>query len=294
MDVKKGFVLGAGIMGSGIAQLMAQNGIEATLMDINEDIVKKSLDRIQKGLQGRVAKGKMTAEEVEGILSRIKPSTNLDDAAGSDFVIEAVIEDVKLKQKVFAKLDEVTRDDVILATNTTACSISEIASAVKNPGRVIGMHFFNPAVVMKLVEIMPGLGTSPETAAKTRDFAEYLGKVPVVTEREGIAGIASRVLAALLNEAVWVLYEGIGSVSDIDTAMKMGANQPMGPLALIDLIGIDVHLAKTRTLYDKFGDARYRPCYLLEKMVLAGYLGRKSGKGFYDYSVDPPKPMVLK
>ena len=294
MEIKKGFVLGAGIMGSGIAQLMAQNGIEATLVDVNEDIVKKSLSKVQKGLQGRVDKGKMTAEEVEGILSRIKPSVLLEDAADSDFVIEAVIEDVKLKQKVFARLDEITKPEAILATNTTACSISEIASAVKDPGRVVGMHFFNPAVVMKLVEIMSGLATHPEIVEKTREFAEFLGKVPVVTEKEGIAGIASRVLAALLNEAVWVLYEGIGSVGDIDTAMKMGANQPMGPLALIDLIGIDTHLAKTRTLYEKFGDARYRPCYLLEKMVLAGYLGRKSGKGFYDYSVDPPKPMVLK
>ncbi len=294
MEIKKGFVLGAGIMGSGIAQLMAQKGIEATLVDVNEDIVKKSLGRIKKGLDGRVAKGKMTEEEVAGILSRIKPSTSMDDAAGSDFVIEAVIEDVKLKQKVFARLDEVTRDDVILATNTTACSISEIASAVKDPGRVVGMHFFNPAVVMKLVEIMPGLASKPEIVTRTREFAEFLGKIPVVTEKEGIAGIASRVLAALLNEAVWVLYEGIGSVADIDTALKMGANQPMGPLALIDLIGIDTHLSKTRTLYEKLGDARYRPCYLLEKMVLAGYLGRKSGKGFYDYTVDPPQPMVLK
>lgn len=294
MEIKKGFVLGAGIMGSGIAQLMAQKGLEATLVDVNEDIVKKSLARIEKGLQRRVDKGKMTEEEVKGILSRIKPSVSLDDAAGSDFIIEAVIEDVKLKQKVFAKLDEVSRDDVILATNTTACSISEVASAVKDPGRVVGMHFFNPAVVMKLVEIMPGLATRPEVVTQTREFAEFLGKTPVVTEKEGIAGIASRVLAALLNEAVWVLYEGIGSVADIDTAMKMGANQPMGPLALIDLIGIDTHLSKTRTLYEKFGDARYRPCYLLEKMVLAGYLGRKSGKGFYDYTVDPPQPMVLK
>jgi 3-hydroxybutyryl-CoA dehydrogenase len=294
MEIKKGFVLGAGIMGAGIAQLMAQNGIEAVLVDVNEDIVKKSVGRIQKGLQGRVEKGKMTAEEVADIMSRIKPSVSLEDAADCDFIIEAVIEDVKLKQQVFAKLDVITKPEAILATNTTACSISEIASAVKDPSRVVGMHFFNPAVVMKLVEIMPGLATRAEIVAKTRDFAEFLGKVPVVTEKEGIAGIASRVLAALLNEAVWVLYEGIGSVADIDTAMKMGANQPMGPLALIDLIGIDTHLAKTRTLYEKFGDARYRPCYLLEKMVLAGYLGRKSGKGFYDYSVDPPAPMVLK
>ncbi|NLC11571.1 MAG: 3-hydroxybutyryl-CoA dehydrogenase [Firmicutes bacterium] len=292
--MKKGFVLGAGTMGRGIAQLMAQKGIEAVLVDVKDEILQSSMSVVEKGLQKRVAKGKMTEDEVKDILSRIKPTTDMKAVADCDFVIEAVIEDVKLKQKVFAELEELTKDDVILATNTTACSISEIASATKTPERVIGMHFFNPPVVMKLVEIMPGLRTSPEVVANTREFAEFLGKEPVVTEKEGIAGIASRVLAALLNEAVWVLQEGIGSVADIDKAMKMGANQPMGPLALIDLIGIDVHLAKTRTLYEKLGDARYRPCYLLEKMVLAGYLGRKSGKGFYDYSQDPPAPMVLK
>lgn len=294
MQVKKGFVLGAGTMGSGIAQLMAQQGMEAVLVDIKDDILQRSLAGIKKGLQRRIDKGRMTVEQVEGILSRIKTTTDMKAVADCDFVIEAIIEDVKLKQKMFVELDKLAKKDVILATNTTACSISEIASATKSPDRVVGMHFFNPAVVMKLVEIMPGLRTSPDIVAKTKEFAEFLGKEPVVTEKEGIAGIASRVLAALLNEAVWVLYEGIGSVADIDKAMKMGANQPMGPLALIDLIGIDVHLAKTQTLYEKLGDARYRPCYLLEKMVLAGYLGRKSGKGFYDYTQDPAVPMILK
>lgn len=294
MEVKKCFILGAGIMGTGIAQLMAQKGIEAILVDLDEAIVKRSLANIEKGLQKRVEKGKMSEEEVKDILGLIKISTKMEDAADADFIIEAIVENVEVKQKVFGKLEEIAREDVILATNTTACSISEIASAVSNPSRVVGMHFFNPAVVMKLVEIMPGVSTDAEVVNQTRELAEFLGKEPVVTAKEGIAGIASRVLAALLNEAVWVLDEGIGTVSDIDKAMQMGANQPMGPLTLIDLIGIDTHLAKTRTLYEKFGDPRYRPCYLLEKMVNAGYLGRKTKKGFYDYEQDPPVPMQLK
>ncbi len=294
MEVKKCFILGAGIMGTGIAQLMAQKGIEAILVDLDEAIVKRSLTNIEKGLQKRVEKGKMSEEEVKNILELIKISTKMEDAADADFIIEAIVENVEVKQKVFGKLEEIAREDVILATNTTACSISEIASAVSNPSRVVGMHFFNPAVVMKLVEIMPAVATDAAVVDKTRKLAEFLGKEPVVTAKEGIAGIASRVLAALLNEAVWVLDEGIGSVSDIDKAMQMGANQPMGPLTLIDLIGIDTHLAKTKTLYEKFGDPRYRPCYLLEKMVNAGYLGRKTKKGFYDYEQDPPVPMQLK
>ena len=294
MDIRKSFVLGAGIMGSGIAQLMAQKGIEVILVDVDENIGKRSLDNIKKGLQKRVDKGKMNEEDVKNILDRIKVSTDMNEAENADFIIEAIVENVEAKQKVFSLLDKIAGEKIILATNTTACSISEIASAVSNPGRVIGMHFFNPAVVMKLVEIVPGLSTDIEIVNKTRELAEFLGKEPIVTAKEGVAGIASRVLAALLNEAVWVLDEGIGTVSDIDKAMKMGANQPMGPFELIDLIGIDTHLAKTRTLYAKFGDPRYRPCYLLEKMVHAGFLGRKTKKGFYDYEQEPPAPMQLK
>jgi len=293
MEIKKSFILGAGIMGTGIAQLMAQKGIDTVLVDVEEAIVKRSLANMESGLQKRVEKGKMTESEVKDILGRVKGSTKLEDAAGVDFVIEAIVENVEAKQEVFARLEKIVSAETILATNTTACAISEIASAVKDPSRVIGMHFFNPAVVMKLVEIMPGVSTSPGVVEKARELAEFLGKEPVVTAKEGIAGIASRVLAALLNEAVWVLEEGIGGVDDIDKALKMGANQPMGPLQLIDLIGIDTHLAKTRTLYEKLGDPRYRPCYLLEKMVHAGYLGRKTKKGFYDYEQDPPVPMQL-
>lgn len=209
----------------------------------------------------------------------------------AEFVIEAIVEDIKKKQSVFAELDKYADPEVMLASSTTSCSISEIAYTTKRSERVIGMHFFNPVHAMKLVEIMPGISTNLKVVSETVKFTQFLGKKPIVVRKDSIAGIASRVLAGLLNEAVWALEEGLGNVSDIDKCLKLGARLPMGPLELIDFIGIDTHFAKTKYMYEKLGDPRYRPCHLLEKMIYAGYLGRKSNKGFYDYSCDPSVPI---
>lgn len=284
MTVRHLFVAGAGQMGAGIAQLAAQAGIQATLMDVNEKLARSGVARIAKSLQRRVDKGKMSGEEREGILSRIDVADRLSEAGPNDFVIEAVIEDIEIKKKVFADLDEIAHENTVLASNTTALSISEIASATKRPERVIGMHFFNPPVVMKLVEIIPGIATDSRVVDATRELAVTLGKDPVVTKIETPAGIVSRVLAGLLNEAVLVYESGVASAEDVDKAMKMGTNMPMGPLALLDLIGLDVHLAKMETLHRELGDSRYRTPYLIRKMVKAGHLGVKAGKGFYDYA----------
>ena len=284
MTVRHLFVAGAGQMGAGIAQLAAQAGIQATLMDVNEKLARSGVARIAKSLQRRVDKRKMSGEEREGILSRIDVADRLSEAGPNDFVIEAVIEDIEIKKKVFADLDEIAHENTVLASNTTALSISEIASATKRPERVIGMHFFNPPVVMKLVEITPGIATDSRVVDATRELAVTLGKDPVVTKIETPAGIVSRVLAGLLNEAVLVYESGVASAEDVDKAMKMGTNMPMGPLALLDLIGLDVHLAKMETLHRELGDSRYRTPYLIRKMVKAGHLGVKAGKGFYDYA----------
>ncbi len=288
--MEKIFIIGAGTMGCGIAQVAATSGVEVYISDISPAIVDKGLALVKGGLERQVGKGKMTPDAAQGIMARIKPAAGLEKAAEADFVIEAAIEDVTLKQGIFQQVDELAGPAAVLATNTTSCSITEIASAVKNPERVVGMHFFNPPVLMKLVEIMPGILTAGQTVDKTRELALKLGKDPVVTQKEGPAGVTSRVLAGLLNEAVWVLHEGIATVEAIDKAVVLGCNHKMGPFALIDLIGVDIHLAKTRMLYSKTGDDRYRPCYLLEQMVQAGLLGKKAGKGFYDYSGDPAVP----
>jgi 3-hydroxybutyryl-CoA dehydrogenase len=284
------YIIGAGTMGRGIAQVAAQAGNITYLSDISRDIAEKNLEIVKAGLAKQIEKGKMTVEEVDGILGRIRCVEKYNQVGEADFVIEAALEDISLKQKIFEELDAAVKPEAILATNTTSCSITQIASATTAPERVVGMHFFNPPVIMKLVEIMPGMLTSETTLERTEELALSLGKDPVVTRAEGPAGVTSRILSAMLNEAVWVLQEGIASVDAIDKAMVLGCNHKMGPLALIDLIGVDIHLAKTQMLYAKTGDARYRPCYLLEQMVTAGLLGKKAGKGFYDYSKEPVEP----
>lgn len=285
------FVLGAGTMGRGIAQVASQAGLTVYISDISLEAVAKSLSLVKSGLEKQAAKGKIAQTEVEAIMGRIKAVTGMEKVDEADCVIEAALEDVALKQKIFKELDERTNPQAILATNTTSCSITQIASATKTPERVVGMHFFNPPVIMNLVEIMPGILTSDATVNKVKDLALFMGKDPVVTNKEGPAGVTSRVLAGLLNEAVWVLHEGIASVDSIDKALVLGCNHKIGPFALIDLIGVDIHLAKTQMLYNKTGDARYRPCYILEQMVEAGLLGKKVGRGFYDYSKEPAEPL---
>jgi 3-hydroxybutyryl-CoA dehydrogenase len=283
MDVKKPFVAGAGIMGSGIGQLCAQQGYGVTVIDVSQELVKKAEEKVRAGLQKRVEAGKIAQAEMNSVLSRIKWSTELRLARDSDIIIEAISENIEAKKGLFKKLDAICSPQTILATNTTALSVSEIASATSRPDKVIGMHFFNPAVVMKLVEIIRGEKTSEETIAATKKFAESLGKAPIATSKEAPAGIVSRVLAGLLNEAAVVYSQGIASAQDIDEAMKLGAGLPMGPLALIDMIGLDIHLAKMETLYSKLKDERYKPPDIIKKMVAEGKLGKKSGQGFYKY-----------
>lgn len=283
MDIKKPFVLGTGIMGAGIGQLCAQKGYDVDIVDISDEILDKARAKVQKGMERRIEKGKITREDMESVLSRMHWSTDIEKAADSDFVIEAVLENMDLKKEIFGKFSLICSPETTLATNTTALSISEIASAATHPERVIGMHFFNPAVIMKLVEIIRGDQTSDGTVERAKAFAEKLGKVPIATYKEAPAGIVSRVLAGLLNEAATVYADGIAAPGDIDEAMKLGAGLPMGPLALIDMIGLDIHLAKMETLYAKLKDERYRPPAIIKDMVAKGKLGKKSGEGFYKY-----------
>jgi 3-hydroxybutyryl-CoA dehydrogenase len=283
MDVKKPFVVGAGIMGAGVGQLCAQQGYEVMVVDISDEIVEKARAKVTAGLSRRVEKGKIAQEDMDSVLSRMSWATGLELAKDSDFVVEAVSENMDVKKELFKTLDSVCSPETILASNTTALSISEIASSTSRPDKVVGMHFFNPAVIMKLVEIIRGDNTSDETIQTAKEFAESLGKVPITTAKEAPAGIVSRVLAGLLNEAAVVYADGIASAEDIDEAMKLGAGLPMGPLALIDMIGLDIHLAKMETLYGKLNDERYKPPEIIRKMIAEGKLGKKSGEGFYKY-----------
>lgn len=282
--MEKIFVLGAGTMGSGIVQAFAQKGYEVIVRDIKDEFVQSGIVRINNGLSKLVSKGKMTEETKEDILSRISGTTDMNLAADCDLVVEAAIENMKIKKEIFAELDKICKPETILASNTSSLSITEVASATNRPEKVIGMHFFNPAPVMKLVEIIRGMATSQETFDAVKELSVAIGKEPVEVE-EAPGFVVNRILIPMINEASFILQEGIASVEDIDTAMKYGANHPMGPLALGDLIGLDVCLAIMDVLYNETGDTKYRSSSILRKYVRAGWLGRKSGRGFYNYKV---------
>lgn len=282
MAIQRVAVSGAGLMGSGIAHSVAQAGYQVVLEDLEEGIVTKAVSKIAGRLKSQVEKGKMTVDEQEGILSRIRTTTKLEDFADADLVIEAIVENVPAKQKLFAELDRICQPSALLVTNTSTLSPTEIGAATQRVGQTAGLHFFNPAPVMKLVEVIRGLGTADETVAVLKEFVVSLGKTPVVVN-DSPGGIVSRILLAGRNEAVRMLAEGVASVEDIDTAMKLGAGWPMGPFALIDLIGVDLTVVNSDSLANELGAERFRPHTLLRKMVRAGYLGQKSGRGFYVY-----------
>lgn len=276
------FVLGAGTMGAGIAQTFAAKGYEVIIRDIKDEFVDRGLAGIHKNLDRLVSKDKITQEEKENILSRLSGTTEMTYAADCDLVIEAAVENMQIKKQIFAELDAICEENTILATNTSSLSITDVASATKRPDKVIGMHFFNPAPVMKLVEVIKGMATSQETFQKVKEVAESIGKTPVeVAEAPGF--VVNRILIPMINEAFGIMAEGIASPEDIDQAMMLGANHPMGPLALGDLVGLDVCLAIMDVLYNETGDSKYRAHSLLRKYVRAGWLGRKTKKGVYQY-----------
>lgn len=275
-------VIGAGQMGSGIAQVFAQSGFSVYLNDMNEAALDKGIKNIEKLLTRSVEKGRITEEEKTATIGRLTPSTSLQDAKNCDLVVEAVIENMDIKTSVFKQLDEITPEHTILASNTSSLPITEIASATNRPSQVIGMHFMNPVPVMKLVEIIRGLQTSNETYQAIEDMTRKLSKTPVeVNDYPGF--VSNRILMPMINEAIYTLYEGVATVEDIDTVMKLGMNHPMGPLQLADFIGLDTCLYIMEVLHEGFGDSKYRPCPLLRKYVKAGWLGKKSGRGFYQY-----------
>lgn len=282
MEIKTFGVVGAGQMGNGIAQVAAMSGLQVIMSDVKDEFVQKGLQNITNLLTKGVDKGKLSADEKGAILGRIKTSVDLKDMSSADFVVEAATENEPIKFQIFRDLDAICPTHAILASNTSSIPIGRIASQTKRPDKVIGMHFMNPVPVMKLVEVIRALTTSDETFKTTWDLSVKFGKTPA--ESSDYPGfIANRILMPMINEAVYCLYHGVGTREDVDTVMKLGMNHPMGPLALADLIGLDTCLAIMETLFAGFSDSKYRPCPLLRKYVEAGWLGRKAGRGFYEY-----------
>ncbi|MED3646456.1 3-hydroxybutyryl-CoA dehydrogenase [Halalkalibacterium halodurans] len=282
MDIKQVMVIGAGQMGSGIAHVHALAGFEVMLYDLDQASIEKGIQTITKQLQRQVEKGRMTEREMDITLSRIHQSTELQDAKKADFIVEAVVENMEVKTNLFAKLDDLAPADTILATNTSSLPITEIAAATNRPEKVIGMHFMNPVPVMKLVEIIRGLATADDVYETVEALTKKLNKTPVeVNDFPGF--VSNRVLMPMINEAIYTVYEGVATPEAVDEVMKLGMNHPMGPLTLADFIGLDTCLYIMETLHEGFGDDKYRPCPLLRKYVKAGWLGKKTGRGFYVY-----------
>lgn len=281
-DIRTVGIVGTGQMGSGIGQVAAQAGMAVALYDVNQEIVDRALGNIQKGLVRLTDRGKLSPDERDAILGRLRGTAVLEDLSGADAIIEAAPEDSAIKEDIFRKLDHIARPEVILASNTSSISLTQLGAVTNRPEKVIGMHFMNPPVVMQLVEIVRGLATADETYTTIDGLAKKMGKTTI--QAKDYAGfVVNRILLPMINEAIYALYEGVGGVEDIDQGMKLGTNQPMGPLALADLIGLDTCLAVLERLHHGLGDDKYRPCPLLRNYVAAHYLGKKTGKGFYEY-----------